>query len=166
MLKTLDRWTDRALRYAATWLVLSMLTCVVLGVISRQLNAPLSWSDEMAQYLLVWSGFTGWIIATRRHAHIRVTVLLDRFPKPVRLALELASRAGIVLLAWIMIRYSFPLIERNWDVEWVTLPISAALVYIPVPFAGLAMLLVAISDSIALVRGQKIETESPEQLQL
>lgn len=166
MLATFNIWTDRALRVAATLLVLAMLACVVLGVVSRQLNAPLSWSDEMAQYLLVWTGFTGWIIATRRHAHIRVTVLLDRFPAPVKLFLELAARAGLVVLAWIMLRYSFPLIARNWDVEWVTLPLSAALVYIPVPFAGLAMLLVAISDSLALLRGRAIRSEAPEQLQL
>ena len=58
--------SDRLVRYAAVALLLTLLATVVAGVVSRQLNAPLAWTDELAQYLLVWTGFTGWIIAARR----------------------------------------------------------------------------------------------------
>ena len=34
---------------------------------------------------------------------------------------------------------SFGLIQRNLDVSWVSLPLSVALVYVPIPIAGFAV---------------------------
>ena len=65
-MKSLVALSDRRVRAAAVGLLLALLVAVLLGVASRQLNAPLAWTDELAQYLLVWTGFTGWIIAARR----------------------------------------------------------------------------------------------------
>ena len=59
---------DRLLRWSAVVLLLTLLASVLVGVISRQLNAPVAWSDELAQYLLVWTAFVGWIIASRRRS--------------------------------------------------------------------------------------------------
>ena len=58
-MKSLVAFTDRLVRAAAVGLLLALLVAVLLGVASRQLNAPLAWTDELAQYLLVWTGFTG-----------------------------------------------------------------------------------------------------------
>ena len=41
----------------------------------------------------------------------------------------------------LLLTKSFGLIARNLDVAWVSLPLSVALVYIPIPFAGAAVLL-------------------------
>ena len=60
---------ERALRFAAVLLLMALLGAVVTGVISRQLNRPVIWSDEMAQYLLVWTGFVGWMIAALNGAN-------------------------------------------------------------------------------------------------
>src|SRR3712207_550664 len=95
---------DRLLRWSAVVLLLTLLASVIIGVISRQLNAPVAWSDELAQYLLVWTAFVGWIIASRRRAHIRITVFADRLPAPLGLALELLTQGLIVLFALILLR--------------------------------------------------------------
>jgi TRAP-type C4-dicarboxylate transport system permease small subunit len=80
-MKSLLHLSDRIVRGAAVALLLSLLVAVLLGVLSRQLNAPLAWTDELAQYLLVWTGFVGWIIAARRRSHIRITVFADKLPR-------------------------------------------------------------------------------------
>lgn len=142
----LKKLADRGLNAAAVLLMLSLLACVALGVISRQVNSPLAWTDEMAQYLMVWTALTGWIIASRNRVHIRITVLLDRLPRRVRQGLEVIIRLGVILLGFVMVRYSLPLIERNLDVEWVSLPLSVALLYLPVPITGLAVMLYGWTD--------------------
>lgn len=141
MLSTLGRISDRLLAVAAVLLLLAMLACVFLGVVFRFANRPLAWSDEMAQYLLVWTAFTGWIIAGNRGSHIRITVIVDRLTGRARALAEIAIQLLIAVLGVVLLTRSHGLIMRNLDVEWVSLPLSVALVYVPIPIAGFAVVL-------------------------
>ena len=160
-MKSLVALTDRLVRAAAVGLLLALLVAVLLGVASRQLNAPLAWTDELAQYLLVWTGFVGWIIAARRRSHIRITVFADLLPKSAGRLLEIVTQAAIILFAAILIRYSFGLIERTWDVESIALPVSSAALYVVMPLAGLALILQALAEIGDVLAGRKVDTAEP-----
>jgi TRAP-type C4-dicarboxylate transport system permease small subunit len=152
---------DRLLRWSAVVLLLTLLASVLIGVISRQLNAPVAWSDELAQYLLVWTAFVGWIIASRRRAHIRITVFADKLPAPLGLALELLTQGLVVLFALVLLRYSFGLIDRTWDVESIALPITAAALYVVMPLAALALTLQALGDATLALAGRRVAAQEP-----
>lgn len=140
MFARLARLSDRLLATAAVLLVLAMLGAVFLGVVFRYINRPLAWTDELGQYLLVWTGFTGLIIAGNRGSHIRVTVLLNRLKGRARQAASIAIHLSVAVFGVALLTRSFGLIERNLDVSWVTLPFSVALVYIPIPIAAFAII--------------------------
>jgi TRAP-type transport system small permease protein len=131
---------DRLIRAAAVALVLALLFSVVVGVVSRQLNRPVAWSDELAQHLLVWTGFIGWAIASRRRSHIRIDVFISLLPRAARLAMEVLIQLAIIVFALSLLRWGWPLIGRNWDIEWVSLPLPSALLYLPVPFAAAVLI--------------------------
>ncbi|GAB5376443.1 MAG: hypothetical protein AcusKO_29050 [Acuticoccus sp.] len=153
MLAGLARLSDRLLAMAAVLLVLAMLGAVFLGVVFRFLNQPLSWTDELGQYLLVWTGFTGLIIAGNRGSHIRVTVILNQLHGRARQAAGIAIHLMVALFGVVLLSHSSGLITRNLDVTWVTLPLSVALVYIPIPIAAFAIIvqsLVAIARDLGL----------------
>jgi TRAP-type C4-dicarboxylate transport system permease small subunit len=160
-MKSLLHLSDRIVRMAAVALLLSLLVAVLLGVLSRQLNAPLAWTDELAQYLLVWTGFVGWIIAARRRSHIRITVFAEKLPAGAGRVLEIVTQAAIIVFAAVLIRYSFALIERNWDVESIALPISGAALYIVMPLAGLALILQALAEIGDVVAGRRHVAAEP-----
>lgn len=160
-MKALLHLCDRIVRWAAVVLLLTLLVTVVLGVLSRQLNAPLAWTDELAQYLLVWTGFTGWIIGARRRSHIRITVFADRLPAGAGRVLEVVTQVSIIVFAGVLIRYSFALIERNWDVESIALPISGAALYVVMPLAGLALIVQALAEIGDVVSGRRYEAAEP-----
>jgi TRAP-type C4-dicarboxylate transport system permease small subunit len=160
-LKSLLHLSDRIVRWAAVALLLSLLVAVLLGVLSRQLNAPLAWTDELAQYLLVWTGFVGWIIAARRRSHIRITVFAEKLPVGAGRVLEIVTQAAIIVFAAVLIRYSFALIERNWDVESIALPISGAALYIVMPLAGLALILQALAEIADALAGRRHVAPEP-----
>ncbi|HEV2555884.1 MAG TPA: TRAP transporter small permease [Bosea sp. (in: a-proteobacteria)] len=160
-MKSLLHLSDRIVRGAAVALLLSLLVAVLLGVLSRQLNAPLAWTDELAQYLLVWTGFVGWIIAARRRSHIRITVFADKLPAGAGRVLEVVTQMAIIVFAAVLIRYSFALIERNWDVESIALPISGAALYIVMPLAGLALILQALAEIAEVVAGRRPVAAEP-----
>lgn len=154
-MRFLLHFSDRIVRWSAVALLLALLASVLLGVISRQLNAPLAWTDELAQYLLVWTGFVGWIIAARRRSHIRITVFADLLPGGAGRALEILTQLAIIVFAAVLIRYSFGLIERNWDVESIALPISGAALYVVMPLAGLALILQALAEIADVLAGRR-----------
>ena len=149
-----------ALDAAAVLLLLAMLACVFLGVVFRLADAPLAWSDEMAQYLLVWTGFVGWIIAGNRGSHIRVTALIERMRGRARLAAEIAIQVLVAALGLVLLTQSFGLIARNADVAWVSLPLSVALVYLPIPVAGFAIVLRSAAEIAELLQGGSPGTEA------
>ncbi len=158
--------TEWALRAAAVVLLLGMLGCVVAGVVSRQLGNPLSWTDEAAQYLLVWTGFTGMVLAARRRSHIRIDVFIDRLPPLSRRIAEVIIQASVIFFAIALLRYSPALIERNLDVEWISVPLSAALLYIPLPIAAAALVSSAVVQLIEAFRGPVAAPHAPGDLPL
>lgn len=145
---------SRLVDFSACLLMLALLASVTLGVVFRAIGAPLVWSDEMAQYLLVWCGFCGWMIAARRGSHIRITVFLDLMPRRVRLAAEIVIQLAMIVFALALIWYVPSVIQRNLDIEWVSLPISAALLYIPVPIAAFALIVQAAIDICHALHGK------------
>lgn len=159
-------FADRLLRWSAVILLLTLLASVLVGVVSRQLNAPVAWSDELAQYLLVWTAFVGWIIASRRRAHIRITVIANKLPTLLGLAIELLTQGLVALFALVLLRYSFGLIERTWDVESIALPITAAALYIVMPLAALALVFQAFADAVQALAGRRLATSKQEALPL
>ena len=141
--------------------MLAMLSVVVIGVVFRAANSPLVWTDELAQYLLVWLGFVGWIIASRRQSHIRITMLLDRLPLYLRRSFEIVIQLAIILFAAILIWQAGPLIKRNIDVETVTLPFPSAMLYVLLPVLGLTLVIQAALEIRAVVRGVGSPRQGP-----
>jgi TRAP-type transport system small permease protein len=152
---------DRLTRHAAVALLLALLASVMAGVISRQIGRPASWSDEMAQHLLVWTGFVGWAIAARRRSHIRINVFIDRLPRMLRLAFECAIQLAVIGFALALLRWGWPLIPRNWDVEWVSLPLSSALLYMPTLFAAGVLIAQAVIELRLAFAGQIATDAAP-----
>jgi TRAP-type C4-dicarboxylate transport system permease small subunit len=159
------RCSDKLVGAAAVLLLLAMLAAVFLGVVFRLAGEPLAWSDELAQYLLVWTGFTGWIIASRRRSHIRIGLIVDRLKGLPRQAAEIVIQLLVASLGAILLFKSFGLIQRNVDVEWVSLPLSVALVYIPMPIAGCAVIMQAVAQIVEAARG-RVERDTTTELPL
>jgi len=150
---SLRRAADGATRWALVVVLLSLLGVIVLGVVMRALNEPLSWIDEGARYLMVWLALLGWILAARRRAHIRITVLLDRLPGVARRAAEVLIQASVALFGGLLVWHGVTLVERNWDLDTVSLPVSAAFLYLPLLPAGAALVLQALAEGAAAWRG-------------
>jgi tripartite ATP-independent transporter DctM subunit len=70
-------------------LVLSEAGLLLIGVISRFLfHLPVIWIDELASTLFVWMAMLGSALAMQRGKHMRLTVLLDRWSKPLQEVLQ------------------------------------------------------------------------------
>lgn len=101
------------------------------------LNSSLSWTEEIAQYLLMVVTFTGSAMAARRGTHIAVEFLLDKLPAGARRlahavvsAVTVAFFAVATFLCWQVaqaMRFQ-PMISVEWPLSVVYFGILAGLV--------------------------------------
>jgi TRAP-type C4-dicarboxylate transport system permease small subunit len=148
------RGFDRAVAAVATAALVALLTVVSLGIVMRAVGRPLSWTDEMSGYLMVWLACLGWILATRRGAHIRIRYFQQKLPPKGRRGFEVVIQAALALVGLIIGVQSLHLVAVNHDIEAVSIPVSTAWMYVPMVPAGFVMTAQAVADLVASLRGR------------
>jgi TRAP-type transport system small permease protein len=136
MLRRLIGALDRAAAFAACALVLLLLGCVALGVITRGLNSPLSWTDELSRFLMVWLAVFGWILGSRKRIHVRIRFFQDLLRPSAHATVELGIQAALTVFGLLITWYSVGLVSKNHDLEATSLPLSMAWMYAPMVLAG------------------------------
>jgi TRAP-type C4-dicarboxylate transport system permease small subunit len=86
----------------AAWALACGLTGLMLAVLSWQvfmrsaLNAPPSWTEEVALLAFGWAVLLAVACGVREGLHVRMDILLDVLPAPLRRACERAVLAAVV----------------------------------------------------------------------
>jgi len=153
MLIALRVGLDRAIQWLAVGLTAALLVVVMLGVITRALGDPLIWTDEISRFLMVWVAVAGWLLATRRRAHIRIRFFHGMLPKRAWRATEVVIQCGILVLGAMLAWYGVDIAMRNRDMEALSLPVSLAWMYVPIVIAGLVTAGQAASEIVERLRG-------------
>lgn len=138
-----------------------LLATVTAGIVSRGVRHPLSWTDELSGFLMVWLACAGWMIATRRNAHIRIRFFQDLLPDTARRGFEVLIQVGVALLGAIVAWKSIHLMQTNSDVEAVSLPIATAWMYVPLFPAGVLTAMQALSEIMAILKGRDTRGPTP-----
>jgi TRAP-type transport system small permease protein len=137
MFRSLLRGFDSATAFIACVLVVALLGCVALGVITRGLGDPLSWTDELSRFLMVWLAVFGWILASRKRIHVRIRYLQDLLPVRAHAIVEIVFQIALTLFGVFITWYGVGLVGKNIDLEATSLPISMAWMYVPMMLAGI-----------------------------
>jgi TRAP-type C4-dicarboxylate transport system permease small subunit len=148
------RGLDRAVAATAAAALVMLLTVVSLGIVMRAAGRPLSWTDEMSGYLMVWLACLGWILATRRGAHIRIRYFQHKLPSGGRRGFEVVIQGAMAVVGLVIGVQSIHLVAVNHDIEAVSIPISTAWMYVPMIPAGFVMAAQAVADLVRSVSGR------------
>ena len=99
------RWLDEHFEEALLVLLLVMISCVeLIQVIFRNLSfvTALTWAEEFCRFCWIWSVFISLPYTIRKGSMLRVSVLMDIFPKSVRnginIAVDMVTSAAMILL--------------------------------------------------------------------
>lgn len=141
------RAVDRGVRVLITLLLVCsftlMLALAVSQVLLRQLiHTSLLWGDQAARQLVVWVGFLGAALASRRGGHFHID-FLTRFAGPrarawLRAFVDLAAAAVCVVL----VRAAWTFVTVGLDQEaalFLGIRQTTAALIIPVGFALMAV---------------------------
>ena len=113
----LERRTEEVIAGAC---IVVMTGLVFFQVVMRYVfHAPVSWSDEIAVYAMLWSVYLSTSWAVRERAHIRVMNLINLFPGTFRLVMttlsDLVWFVFAIFLTWQSILLDYSMWVRPFD---------------------------------------------------
>lgn len=140
------RRLDNVLGTIARWLtalcLLVQVTIVFLGVFFRYfLNNPLTWVDELACFLLVFTTFIGGYVALRELKLARISFIVDKFPRLIRKILLLIANLSILALVAAISYYGIQLLGNSAILNQRSPSIQLPMVifYAFIPASGIMM---------------------------
>jgi TRAP-type C4-dicarboxylate transport system permease small subunit len=158
---------DAATRYALVFLMGLLVVVVVWQVFSRYiLNAPSTFTDELARFLLIWVSLLGGAYYAGKNQHIAINVLPERLSPPGRRKLNIVINLIIIafvgcvfvigggMLVWITYTY----LQLT-----PTLQIPMAFVYAIGPVSGILIIYYKLADIADLLRSDPDEVDAGHQ---
>ncbi|MEW6264105.1 MAG: TRAP transporter small permease [Thermodesulfobacteriota bacterium] len=131
----------KALEALNALVLLGMFVITTLSVIFRViLKIPASWTEELAQYTLIFLAFIGAATVMRDEGHIAITVLVDRLGHGPRKVFKIISKMLMLLFMTMFVLGAFDNTRMNWSVELPTVPwMRIGYMYLVVFLSGLTM---------------------------
>jgi TRAP-type C4-dicarboxylate transport system permease small subunit len=86
----------------------AMTVVVLLGVLFRYvLQSPLSWSEEVARYLMIWAASLAISIGIMRREHLGITFVTSRIPHSAQKYVALLVNLAVLWFLWILTKFGY-----------------------------------------------------------
>ena len=158
------RIAERAIDWAAIAVFTGIFACIFVQVILRYaFDSPLTWSEELARYLMIWCAFLGWVVASRHDSHLAMTFVVDKAPRRTRAAIRIAIETATIFFAWVLGGRGLQLAINSWDIENVAVPFNLGVVYLIEPIAAIAIALYAAGNLVVALREWFIAAPAAQQ---
>jgi TRAP-type C4-dicarboxylate transport system permease small subunit len=141
MLRAVKRVLDRWVLAVASVLFVLMILIVFLQVICRYVfDNSLSWSEEVARYLLVWTIFLSAGYVLGQGCHIFLDVVFGAFPQRLQKIFRRFSDILLLGFSMVVVMYGAELVMIGKVQRSTAVGIPMWLVYTAIPLGGLLLL--------------------------
>lgn len=144
----------RITTFLSLLLTAGFLVCLILQIVARYFfNAPLSWTEEAAVFLFVWTMLLLASVGVRERFHVRLEFLPARLPSDAwRNALDGLLTAVIAVFGAIMATTGWQLVELVWGNTSAAVRYPMQALYLAAPTSGV---LIVIHAAAILLNGSK-----------
>jgi len=147
---------DKTVRYSAGLIMGLLVVDVVWQVLSRYVfEAPSPWTEELAEFLMIWLGLLGACIALRQKAHPKIDYVANKLSLENRLIVKIFSHSIVLLFSISVLLYGGYQLVYNTFITNQTSPalmIKMGYVYLAIPITGVVMVIYSINDIFVLIR--------------
>lgn len=152
-MNTLDKSIEKICRIILFILFFLMVISAFIQVVLRTVfNNPLTWTEELCRYSMVWLCMIGSGLAVKYGSHIAVDILKNALsPK----AIKIISGMNFLLIAAfsiVLIYFGIGLCSRNMSQITPGLKLPMGIVYGAMPVGGLIMLFNTMLGFLKLIR--------------
>lgn len=104
-----------------------MVAVIFLQVVMRYgFNNSLSWSEEVGRFTFEWLTWLGISIGAREGQHIKITLLVDKFPYRLAQLVNILSELVIIVICVLTLFYGIELSKMFAGSNFTTMKISLA----------------------------------------
>lgn len=151
ILKKIERAIDAILQPIVFAAMVALIAVITLQIVSRVFFTAVSWTEEVARFLLVWITFMGATLAFQRGRHIAVTFVVNALPGRIRQVARILAVAIALgfMMALVFIGYRYTQVQSfqtSASLGW-----SMTYVYSIIPACGALMSWYAFVDLVELV---------------
>ena len=170
MLRSFERWLWRCelvLVYASVLATVAMMCLTSADALSRYLlNRPITGAYEITEkYLMVAAIFLGLSYAYRGGVFIRVTFLVDRLPRALKLLINYAAHLVALLFCLIVLvattQQALRALRDDTTLSALPLPVGPAYSLIPLGFFALTLVILVDITRIRGGRSYLFREEAP-----
>jgi TRAP-type transport system small permease protein len=138
----ISRISEKAVRIALVGIVAAMTVIIILQVFLRYLFLfSLSWSEEVARYLMIWASFLGASLAVKYGLHIGVEFLVNRIAAGPKRAVTLAAKMSMLFFLVLFIIGGVQVAWALRDQDSPALLFSMFYAYLSAPVGGVFMMI-------------------------
>jgi TRAP-type C4-dicarboxylate transport system permease small subunit len=138
----ISRIAERAVRYTLVAVVAAMTVIIILQVFLRYLFLfSLSWSEEVARYLMIWASFLGASLAVKYGFHIGVEFVVNQIPEKRRKIIMLAAKVSMLFFLVFFTIGGFQVAWAVRDQDSPALLFSMFFAYVSAPVGGIFMII-------------------------
>ena len=141
------RWLDEYLEEAIMVVLLVCMVCIMgLQVVMRYVfNQSLSWSEELTQYMFVWTTFISVSYCVKKRISIKIEQIINALPQPGQTGLRLFRHALVFVFCIVMIPYAVTYVQQAIDSEATSAALGIPMYFIQsAPLVGFILLTVRV----------------------
>jgi TRAP-type C4-dicarboxylate transport system permease small subunit len=144
---------DRLIRIATGILLVALVVVIIAQVFFRYvLNSSLTWSEEVAVYLMIWVVFLGSAILVRRWEHVQIPTLVEICPPGPRIVLIFFARIASIAFILVLIWFGTEAFLGSHHANSLTIGISTRWIKLSIPVGAIIMLAYAVGVLIDDIR--------------
>ncbi|MEA1887079.1 MAG: TRAP transporter small permease subunit [Bacteroidota bacterium] len=154
MRKTIDIILSRLVIIVMTVLVLDVLLQVAAGIFFRGSN-PFSFTDELAEFLLIWVGLLGAAYVSGQKQHLAIKLINKKLSEiNIRRLNIFISMLIILFAAFVLVVGGIRFVVINIKLEQLSAAMQLPMwyVYLVLPLSGLFIIYYALDDIVRLRR--------------
>jgi TRAP-type C4-dicarboxylate transport system permease small subunit len=127
--------------YVSAFFISVISVLVISQVICRYvLNNPLSWSEELSRYLIIWLTFVGASLGVRRKGHIAIEVFIKLLPRTFQRVCHLMAEILVILFLAVLVWQGSKVVAVTMVFRSTALSIPQGYVFLAVPVGSAIML--------------------------
>lgn len=167
MRKTINLILTRLVVIVMTVLVLDVLLQVASGIIIRGSN-PFSFTDELAEFLLIWVGLLGAAYVSGQKQHLAIELIFNKLSESNIRRLNIFINILIILFsASVLVTGGIRFVVINIKLEQLSAAMQLPMwyVYLVLPLSGLFIIYYAVDDIFKKAEAEdKAEAEAREKV--
>lgn len=107
------KWLDENFEETVLLIFLAIITVVMsVQIVARIFGSALTWSEELARFLFVWSGFLSIGYCFKKKISIKIDQIVDLLPTRIHAVIKLLEKAVMLVFYIFMLQFAYDYFSR------------------------------------------------------